>query len=82
MQIWNMNTALNTAADAVESAAETLFEGSSGDISSLFENVDPMRFVNNLSYMGIGMLGIFIVMGALILGTAILNKSTNRKEKK
>jgi len=82
MQIWNMNTALNTAADAVESAAETLFEGSSGDISSLFENVDPMRFVNNLTYMGIGMLGIFIVMGALILGTAILNKSTNRKEKK
>ncbi|MBR2907783.1 MAG: hypothetical protein IKC26_07075 [Clostridia bacterium] len=82
MQIWNMNTALNTAADAVESAAETLFEGSSGDISSLFENVDPMRFVNNLTYMGIGMLGIFIVMSALILGTAILNKSTNRKEKK
>ena len=82
MQIWNMNTALNTAADAVESAAETLFEGASGDISSLFENVDPMRFVNNLTYMGIGMLGIFIVMSALILGTAILNKSTNRKEKK
>lgn len=41
-----------------------------------------MRFVNNLTYMGIGMLGIFIVMSALILGTAILNKSTNRKEKK
>ena len=39
---------------------------------------DPMAFVENLKYMGIGMLGIFLVMGILILGTAALNKVTGR----
>ncbi len=35
---------------------------------------EPMNFVNNLSYMAKGMLGILIVMGAIILVTVILNK--------
>ncbi len=43
--------------------------------------VDPMNFVKNLSYMGTGMLGIFIVMGSIILSTFILNKVCNRKPK-
>ena len=43
---------------------------------------EPMQFVNNAPYMGIGMLGIFLVMGVLIIGTAILNKVTNLKPKK
>ncbi len=32
------------------------------------------NFVENLPYMGKGMLGILIVMGAIILVTVILNK--------
>lgn len=41
---------------------------------------EPMNFVTNLSYMGIGMLGIFIVIGAIIAVTAILNKVTADKK--
>ncbi len=60
-----------------------LAENGEGSVSliDLFKNSEPMNFVENLSYMGIGMLGIFIVMGTLIIGTAILNKVTNRKKK-
>lgn len=34
----------------------------------------PMNFVANLEYMGIGMLGIFIVIGVIMGVTVILNK--------
>ena len=43
--------------------------------------MDPMNFVENLSYMGVGMLGIFIVMGAIILSTVLLNKIFSGKKK-
>lgn len=42
-------------------------------------NINPMNFVNNLSYMGIGMLGIFIVIGVIIVLTALLNGLTSKK---
>ena len=32
-------------------------------------NFDPIQFVNNLKYMGIGMLGVFIIIGIIILAT-------------
>ena len=63
-----------------ETAAITETQEPSG-IGNLFENVDPSRFVSSAKYMGIGMLGIFLVMGILIIGTAILNKVTNRTPK-
>lgn len=69
----------------VETTAETLAEGGSQGWGAMFgemiENANPMRFVENLPYMGVGMLGIFLVMGILIIGTAVLNKVTNRKPK-
>ena len=34
----------------------------------------PMNFVENLEYMGIGMLGIFIVIDVIMGVTVILNK--------
>lgn len=37
-------------------------------------NIEFSNFVDNLPYMGKGMLGILIVMGAIILVTIILNK--------
>lgn len=43
-------------------------------------NINPMNFVNNLYYMGVGMLGIFIVIGVIILVTMILNKVTEKKD--
>lgn len=41
---------------------------------------EPVSFVNNLKYMGIGMLGIFIVIGVIILLTVGLNTLTSKKE--
>ncbi len=41
---------------------------------------NPMNFVSNLYYMGVGMLGIFIVIGAIVLVTVILNKVTAEKK--
>lgn len=43
-------------------------------------NINPMNFVNNLYYMGVGMLTIFIVIGVIIAVTMILNKATEPKE--
>lgn len=42
-------------------------------------NINPMNFVYNLYYMGVGMLGIFIVIGAIVLLTMFLNKVTSKK---
>ncbi|MBE7023293.1 MAG: oxaloacetate decarboxylase [Clostridia bacterium] len=38
-----------------------------------------MNFITNLWYMGIGMLGIFIVIGVIILLTMLLNNITSKK---
>ena len=43
---------------------------------------EPQNFVESLKYMGAGMLGIFIVMGAIILVTYGLGKLFSRKDKK
>ena len=45
-------------------------------------NFDGGNFVDNLGYMGKGMLGIMIVIGAIILVTVILNATTKKKDKK
>ena len=42
-------------------------------------NINPMNFIGNLRYMGIGMLGIFVVIGVIILLTILLNKITENK---
>ena len=67
---------------ALDSAAETAGNQGWGEmISEMINNADPMRFVDSLPYMGVGMLGIFLVMGILIIGTGVLNKVTNLKKK-
>ncbi len=46
----------------------------------------PMNFVDNLKYMGLGMLGIFAVIGCIVLMTVLLNavtaKETDNKQPK
>ena len=42
----------------------------------------PSNFIANLSYMGLGLLGIFVVIGIIILVTIALGKVTNRKSGK
>ena len=40
---------------------------------AIFRNINPEAFVDNLYYMGMGMLCILIVMGVIIAVTAFLN---------
>ena len=42
----------------------------------------PMAFVENLNIMGVGMLGIFVVIGAIILSVVVLGKFTAPKPEK
>ncbi len=44
-------------------------------------NIEVSNFVDNLYYMGVGMLGIFIVIGLIIAVTMILNAVTSPKKK-
>lgn len=43
---------------------------------------NPMNFIHNLKWMGIGMLTILLVIGVIILVTMLLNKVTSGKKKK
>ena len=40
---------------------------------------NPMNFVNNLGYLGVGMLIIILVMAVIIGATTLLNKITGGK---
>lgn len=40
-------------------------------------NFEPMNFVNNLGYMCKGMIGIFVVIGVIVILTVVLNKVAN-----
>jgi len=42
--------------------------------------VNVQRMLESLPYMGKGMLGIFIVTGAIILVVTVLNSVTNKKK--
>ncbi len=44
-------------------------------------NFEPMNFVTSLEYLAKGMLGIMVVMGVIILVTALLNKISAKKRK-
>ena len=41
---------------------------------------EPMNFVNNLKYMGVGMIGVFIIVGIIIGATYAIGKLTAGKK--
>lgn len=43
-------------------------------------NFKPYHFIENLKYMGVGMLSIFIVIGVIVLLTVTLNNTSNNDE--
>ena len=61
-----------------EEKEENFFEA----FASMFKEFHPIGFVENLKYMGIGMLGIFIIIGIIIVATVVINKSFSSREKK
>jgi hypothetical protein len=42
---------------------------------------EPIRFIENLKYMGVGMLGVFIIIGVIIGATYALNYFCNKFSK-
>jgi len=49
---------------------------------AIFEQFEPMNFITNFSVVGAGMLGIFIVIGIIIVTIMVLNAVTKKKPKK
>ncbi len=37
---------------------------------------EPSNFINNLKYMGFGMLGVFIIIGIIVIATYIISAAT------
>lgn len=37
---------------------------------------EPIEFINNLKYMGVGMIGVFVIIGIIILATFAIGKFT------
>jgi hypothetical protein len=67
---------MNVLLSAEESVAETVAT-TEATATIAFQ---PKNFVDNLQYMGIGMLTIFIVIGAIILATTAINKIFSKKK--
>lgn len=40
---------------------------------------EPMEFVYNLKYMGVGMIGVFMIIGVIMLATYVIGKLTGKK---
>ncbi len=77
----------------VSAFAEAAPDESSSDTSEAVESVEsaddesaeeeseaPKGFLGNIKYMGLGMLGIFVVIGVVIIITIILNTATSKKQ--
>ena len=43
---------------------------------------DPIQFVNYLKYMGIGMLGVFMIIAIIMAATYAISKLTSNSEQK
>ncbi len=74
-----------TAQIVPEAAANNLIEAIKPvdmDVDLQFNGFGNEGFSRNLKYMGLGMLGIFAVVGVVILLTYVLNSSTGRKKAK
>lgn len=51
---------------------------SNGDVNNI--TFEPQRFLDMLSYMGKGMLVIFVLIGVIIIVTMIINKIFSKKQ--
>ena len=65
------------AADSA-APAETTTETTAATQANL--GFEPMNFVDNLQYMGIGMLTIFLIIGVIIVATQLINKIFSGKK--
>lgn len=61
---------------------EVLTTGSASESDKEGLTIEPVNFVDNLYYMAVGMVGIFIVIGLIVLATILLNRFFRDKEQK
>ncbi len=40
---------------------------------------EPMNFLSSLKWMGIGMLGVFMIVGIIMVATYIIGATSNKK---
>ena len=72
----------------VTTAAETVTESVTTEAASKTETVteaadfafNPANFVSNLKFMVSGMVGIFVVIGLIVIVTIVLNKAMSRRK--
>ncbi len=69
-----------SAMAATAGVNESVTEAATEAVTEAF-NFQPEAFVGNLKYMAAGMVGIFLVIGAIILTIVVLGKLTSRKKK-
>lgn len=72
----------NVAKD--ENATDTEGETEIGGVDAPTDQeftFSPSAFAENLKYMGVGMVGIFLVIGIIILATVVLNRVFSGKQK-
>ena len=43
---------------------------------------EPLNFVENLKYMGVGMLGVFMIIGIIVIATYAIGKAAAPKSDK
>ena len=67
---------------ATESVSEAVSEAMTEAATKGGFNFQPMSFVSNLKYMAAGMVGIFLVIGLIIVTIVLLGKLTTKKTKK
>lgn len=72
--------AVTESATDETTAAETE-AATDGETTSEGFMFEPGNFVSSLQYMGSGMLGIFVVIGLIVIVTIVLNKVMNRGKK-
>ena len=75
MEIYKIAEKVAEKAVDVDKAAESVSKVAEKTI-----DMDILRFVENLKYMGLGMLGIIAVIGVIIIITMILSKLTAPKK--
>ena len=77
--VYELGNEINPAAAAVIGKVIDA-SGSDLDVNFEFFGVGSEGLTRNIKYMGLGMLGIFVVVGVVILLTFTLNKITGKKQ--
>ena len=83
-----LTSSTSDASEGGDATTDAVIGGADGPTTILVAESDsaiefhPENFVSSLSYMGTGMIGIFIVIGLIVLATVLLNKIFSDKAKK